>query len=148
VPHPAFALDEYVPPEVDLQAAGADAFDKLLRPPAMWTAMPMGHIKLTGQQAARLHRIGAKRNWPDHLILHGGRLIGIEWKKPGTGKLSITRIEHTKRGRPRLVEGQREVFPRLKAAGMIGPFECSSVDHALRILRALEVPMLAWEVMA
>jgi hypothetical protein len=146
VGHPAFQLDEYVQPEVDLQAAGAEAFDRLLRPPAMWTAIALGHIELTGQQAARLSRIGLKRSWPDHLVLWPGNIVGIEWKT-GDGRLSISRIVHTKRGKPRWVEGQRETFPKLKAAGM-RIFVCSSVDHALRILQAMECPMLNWEITA
>jgi len=146
VGHPAFALDEYVQPEVDLQAAGAQAFDRLLRPPAMWTAIALGHIELTGQQAARLSRIGLKRSWPDHLIIWPGEVVGIEWKT-GDGKLSISRMVHTKRGKPRWVEGQRETFPKLKAAGM-KIYVCISVDHALRILKTLNCPMLNWEIMA
>ena len=144
--HPAFALDEYVQPEVDLQAAGAQAFDRLLRPPAMWTAIALGHIELTGQQAARLSRIGLKRSWPDHLIMWPENVVGIEWKT-GDGKLSISRVVHTKRGKPRWVEGQRETFPKLKAAGM-RIYVCISVGHALRILKALGCPMLNFEGMA
>lgn len=141
--HPAFALDEFVAPEVDLQAAGAEAFDRLLRPPAMWTAFPAGQIKLTDQQAARLYRIGLKRGWPDHLVLWPGRIVGIEWKT-GDGKLSVSRMEHSRRsGRPRWVEGQAEVFPKLKTAGML-IYQCITVDHALRILQRLECPMLNW----
>jgi hypothetical protein len=147
VGHPAFALDEYVQPEVDLQAAGADAFNKLLRPPAMWTAFPAGHLELTGQQAARLARIGLKRAWPDHLVLWPGNIVGIEWKT-GDGSLSISRFVYSKRnGKPRWVEGQRETFPKLKAAGM-KIYVCISVEHALRILQAMECPMVKWEVTA
>lgn len=145
---PAFALDEYVVPEVDLQAAGAAAFDRLLRPPAVWTAFPAGHLALSGQQAARLARIGLKPNWPDHLVFHASMLIGIEWKKPGDGALSHSRFVYSKRGKPRWVEGQREAFPKLTAAGMRGPYVCSTVEHALGILEALEVPMLRWRVTA
>lgn len=144
--HPAFALDEFVQPEVDLQAAGAAAFDRLLRPPAMWTAIAVGHIELTGQQAARLSRIGLKRSWPDHLIMWPDNVVGIEWKT-GDGKLSISRVVHTKRGKPRWVEGQRETFPKLKAAGM-RIYVCSAVDHSLRILKALGCPMVNWEFTA
>lgn len=141
--HPAFRLEEYVVAEVDLQAAGADAFNKLIRPPAMWTAFPAGHIELTGQQAARFARIGLKRNWPDHLVLHDARLIGIEWKKSGE-KLSISRFVRNKRGVNRYVEGQREAFPKLAAAGMLGPYVCITVFQALSQLEALGVPMLKW----
>lgn len=144
--HPAFQLDEYVQPEVDLQAAVADAFSKLLRPPAMWTSLAVGHIELTGQQAARFARIGVRRSWPDMIVLWPQNVVGIELKT-GDGRLSISRVVHTKRGKPRWVEGQRETFPKLKAAGM-RIFVCSSVDHSLRILRAMECPMVKWEVTA
>ena len=141
--HPAFQLEEWIAPEVDLQAAGAQAFDRLLRPPAMWTAIALGHIELTGQQSARLARIGLKRSWPDHLIMWPGEVVGIEWKT-GDGRLSISRVVHTKRGKARWVEGQRETFPKLKAAGM-RIYVCITVGHALGILKALGCPMLKWE---
>lgn len=140
-------LNEYVQAEVDLQAAGADAFDKLLRPPAMWTAFPAGHIELTGAQAARLYRIGLKPNWPDHLVLHDGKLIGIEWKTVD-GELSRSRTVHTKRGAPRYISGQRDVFPMLKRAGMLGPHVCMSVEAALNVLAAYGVPMANWRIAA
>jgi hypothetical protein len=137
-----FQLNEYVETETNLQAAAAEAFDRLLRPPAMWTAFNAGHIKLTSQQAAKLKRIGLKPNWPDHLILWDRNLIGIEWKKPGEGKLSRGRFVTRKNGSRYWVEGQREVFPQLTAAGMMGPYECTSIDHCFRILKAIGVPML------
>jgi phosphoglycolate phosphatase-like HAD superfamily hydrolase len=143
---PALQLDEYELPEVDIQAAAASAFDRLIRPPAVWTAFPAGHIQLTGQQAARFSRIGLKRNWPDHLVLHDSRLIGLEFKRPGE-KLSISRWVRTKRGKARWVEGQREAFPKLKAAGM-RLFVCTSVEQALMILEEEGVPMLKWRVAA
>ena len=136
-----FQLDEYVLPEVDLQAQAADAFDKLLLPPAMWTAFPAGHLLLNGQQASRLRRIGLKPGWPDHLVLHLGDLIGIEWKKPGAGKLSKSGWGRTKRGKPRWIEGQTETFEKLTAAGMMGPYVCTSIDHAFHVLKAHGVPM-------
>ena len=143
----ALRLDEYVAAEVDLQAAGAHAFEVLIRPPAVFTAFPGGHIQLTGQQAARFARIGLKRNWPDHLVLHDGRIIGIEWKKPGE-ELSHSRWVRTRKGKPRFVEGQREGFRKLKAAGMVGPYLCISVEQALAILEAHGVPMLPWRMAA
>ena len=106
----AWKLTAPLPDEVDLQAAGEAAFATLIRPPAEFTAFPAGHLKLTGAQAARLTRIGLKRSWPDHLVLYAGKLIGIEWKKPGE-TLSRSRWVRTKSGRSRWVEGQREVFP-------------------------------------
>ena len=105
-----------LPREDDIHAAVANALNTLLLPPAEWTTFPAGHIPLPGQAAAKLARLGLKRNWPDILILHGV-IHGIELKRHG-GTLSKTRQVRTKKGRLRIVEGQREVFPRLEAAGM------------------------------
>jgi hypothetical protein len=150
---PPLRLDEYVVPEVDLQAAGADAFAKLIRPPAEFTAFPAGHIKLDGQQAARLARIGMKPNWPDHQIVFphptvpdACKLIGIEWKKPGE-ELSRSRWVRTRKGKPRWIEGQREGFRALKAAGM-RIYVCIKVEDALAILEAEGCPMIPWRVAA
>jgi hypothetical protein len=133
--------------EVDLQVAGEMAFSRLIRAPAEWTAFPAGHLKLTGQQAARLTRIGLKRSWPDHLVLYAGKLIGIEWKRPGE-RLSHSRWVRTKSGKPRWVEGQREVFPRLAQQGMRGPYVCQTVEEALAALEAEGVPMVRWRIAA
>ena len=142
-----FRLQAPLPDEVDLQAAGEAAFATLIRPPAEWTAFPAGHLKLTGAQAARLTRIGLKRSWPDHLILYAGKLIGIEWKKPGE-TLSRSRWVRTKSGKSRWVEGQREVFPRLAGQGMRGPYVCETVEQALEALEAEGVPMVRWRIAA
>ena len=142
----AFALDEYVAPEVDLQAAGSEAFRTLIRPPAQWTAFPAGHLKLTGQQAARLSRIGLQRSWPDHLVIWPGVFFGVEWKT-GDGRLSISRWVTNKRGQRRWVVGQREMFALLRQAGMIIEV-CTSVEHALELLTAAGCPILNWKVSA
>lgn len=141
----AYRLTPYVELEVDLQASGEEAFVRLIRPPAEWTAFPAGHLKLTGAQAARLTRIGLKRSWPDHLVLHAGKLIGIEWKRPGE-TLSRSRWVKTRSGKSRWVEGQREVFPRLAEQGMRGPYVCETVWQALEALEAEGVPMLRWRL--
>jgi hypothetical protein len=111
-----FRLTAPVVPEDDLHAAVADALDILLMPPATWTCFPAGHVKLSGQAAAKLSRMGLKRGWPDILVLHR-QLYGIELKRRG-GSLSRTRMVRTRRGGLRILEGQRDVFPRLEAAGM------------------------------
>jgi hypothetical protein len=143
----AWKLTLPLPNEVDIQAAGEAAFATLIRPPAEFTAFPAGHLKLTGAQAARLTRIGLKRSWPDHLVLHAGKLIGIEWKKPGEG-LSRSRWVRTRRGTTRWVEGQQEVFARLAGQGMRGPYVCETVVQALEALEAEGVPMVRWRVAA
>jgi hypothetical protein len=133
-----FRLVAPVPPEDDLHTAVAQALDVLLLPPAMWTTFPAGHVQLTGQAAAKLARLGLKRNWPDVLVLHG-LLHGIELKRPG-GVLSRTRMVRTRRGGLRIVEGQRDAFPRLQAAGMRLAV-CDSVDEVLATLRGWNVPL-------
>jgi hypothetical protein len=124
--------------EAELQEAVADALDVLLLPPAMWTAYPAGHIALTGQQAAKLLRMGLKRSWPDVLVLHGV-LHGIELKRRGSA-LSKTRLVRTRRGRPRIVEGQADVFPRLEAAGM-RLSTCETVEQVLSALTRWGIPL-------
>jgi hypothetical protein len=142
-----YRLTEELRAEKDLQADGEAAFARLIRPPAEWTAFPAGHLKLTGAQAARLTRIGLRRSWPDHLVLHAGKLIGIEWKKRGE-TLSRSRWVRTKSGKSRWVEGQREVFPRLAEQGMRGPYVCETVEQALEALEAEGVPMVRWRIAA
>jgi hypothetical protein len=135
-----FRLTAPTVPEVDLHGAVADALNLLLLPPAEWTTFPAGHVELIRRAAAKLARLGLKRNWPDVLVLHG-TLHGIELKRRG-GRLSQTRTVGTRRGRLRLVEGQREVFPRLEAVGM-RLADCESVDEVLAALRAWGVPLRA-----
>lgn len=133
-----FRLVAPVAPETDLQEAVAAALDLLLLPPAEWCAYPAGHIELTGQQAAKLARMGLKRSWPDVLVLHGV-LHGIELKRQG-GRLSRTRTVRTRRGGLRIVEGQRDAFPRLEAAGM-RIATCDSVGAVLAALAGWGVPL-------
>ena len=133
-----FRLTAPVAPEDDLHEAVAQMLDLLLLPPAQWTTFPAGHVELTGRAAAKLAKLGLKRNWPDVLVLHGS-LYGIELKRPG-GRLSITRTVRTRRGRLRVVEGQREVFPRLEAAAM-RIATCESVDQVLKLLRGWGIPL-------
>jgi hypothetical protein len=133
-----FRLTPPVAPEAELQEAVAQALDLLLLPPAAWCAYPAGHIRLTGQQAAKLTRIGLKRSWPDLLILHGV-LHGVELKRPGE-TLSRTRAVRTRRGRLRIVEGQRDAFPKLELAGM-KIATCDSVDAVLAQIAAWGIPL-------
>lgn len=133
-----FRLKAPVPPEIDLHEAVAQALSVLILPPAEWTTFPAGHVKLTGQAASKLARLGLKRNWPDVLVLHGA-IFGIELKRPG-GSLSRTRTVRTRRGGARIVEGQREAFPRLERAGMRLAV-CESVPEVLATLRKWGVPL-------
>jgi hypothetical protein len=127
------------PTEDAIHAAIASALDTLLLPPAMWTTFPAGQIELNGQQAAKLHRMGMKRGWPDILVVYCSMARGIEVKKPG-GILSKRRIVRSMaHGRPRIVEGQAETFPKLMAAGM--PIAIvHSVEEALGALQCWGIP--------
>jgi hypothetical protein len=117
----------------------------LLLPPAVWFAMPVGHIKLTKAQAARLTEIGLKRGLPDIFVLHQ-RLYGVELKRPG-GQLSRTRIVRTRRGGLRELAGQRETFPVLEAAGLTIAV-CDSLLAVLAFLTACGVPLRPYTDMA
>jgi hypothetical protein len=134
-----FRLTAPEPLEFDIHEACADALDKLLAPPAVWACYPAGATQLSPQQQARYSKLGLKRGWPDLLILHGG-LYGIELKRRG-GRLSKTTITHTRRGSPRVLVGQEEMFPRLVAAGMKGIAVAHSVDEMLAHLQRWRVPV-------
>ena len=134
----AWKLTAPVIPEQDLHESVADALDKLLMPPAMWTCFPAGSVPLPPQFAAKLARMGLKRGWPDVLVLHR-RLIGIELKRRG-GRLSRTRIVRTRRGTLRELVGQEEVFPLLQEAGMVIGV-CHSSGEVLTFLAACGVPL-------
>lgn len=126
-------------PETDLHARVAEALDKLLAPPARWTTLAAGHLKLTAQQASKLQRLGLKPSWPDIQVLHE-YAYGIELKAEG-GRLSKTRIVRNRRtGHARVVEGQKDVFPQLEAAGMRIAI-CQSVEEVIAALRMWGVPL-------
>lgn len=125
--------------ERDLHQNVVDGLAKLVAAPAEFTTFPAGHIKLSPRDGAKLNRLGLKRGWPDILIINASQVYGIELKAAG-GRLSKTRIAHTKSGRPRIVEGQQEVFQRLGAAGM-KIRTCSSLAEVLQTLREWQVPL-------
>lgn len=134
----AFSLTSPVPLERDIHEATARALDLLLLPPAFWFTYPAGATTLSPQQQSRYSRIGLKRGIPDILILHQA-LYGIELKRP-KGRLSKTTIGRTKRGSPRILEGQEDVFPRLLRAGMAAIAICTSVTEVLDQLKAWGIP--------
>lgn len=126
--------------ELELHETLAKVLDVVLLPPAVWATYPAGATQLSPQQHARYSRVGLKRGWPDIIVIHG-RVFGLELKRYGAG-LSRTRIGRTRRGSPRIYEGQADVFRRLEAAGMtIGV--ARSVDEALALLRGWGVPLRA-----
>lgn len=135
-----FKLTAPEPREVELHAACARMLDWIIQPPAFWCSYPAGHIELSAAQAARLIRTGLKRGIPDIMIFHYA-VYGIELKRRG-GTLSKTRIVRTRRGTPRELLGQEDMFPRLIATGAwraIGI--ASSVEEVVSLLRGWNIPM-------
>ena len=125
--------------ERDIHEACADALDKLLLPPAFWFTYPAGAVQLSPAETARLTRVGLKRGLPDIWILYDG-VYCVELKREG-GELSKTRTVRTKRGGPRVLVGQEEVFPQLIAAGVKAIAVCYSVDQMLEQCRRWPIPM-------
>jgi len=138
---PRLRLTSPIPCEFDIHEACAQALDYLLLPPCQWACYPAGHIQLTPAQVARLARAGLKRAYPDILIFWQ-KVWGIELKRRGE-QLSKTRIGRTRRGSPRLLVGQEDMFPRLFATGAFGApiATCHSVDEVLTQLRRWNIPL-------
>jgi hypothetical protein len=134
-----FRLSPPVIPEQELHETVAALCERLIAPPAQWALYPAGAIQLTGHQVAKLARMGLQRGWPDFLILHKW-LYGLELKRLG-GQLSRTRLGRTRRGTPRILDGQVDVFPRLIAAGMRDIAICHSAEEALAALERWGVPL-------
>lgn len=72
------------------------------------------------------------------LVLHDGTLHGIELKRRGA-RLSKTRTVRTRRGAARVLDGQEDTSPRLKAAGMQIAV-CETVEAVLAALDRLGIP--------
>ena len=53
---------------------------------ALWSHLPFGENRseVTG---ARLKRMGTQKGWPDYLVIHDGKFVGLELKTP-TGRVS------------------------------------------------------------
>lgn len=134
-----FRLAMPEPLERDIHEATANALDAMLLPPAFWFTYPAGASILSPQQAARHIRIGLKRGLPDIWIMFDGVWL-IELKRPG-GQLSKTRIVRTRRGSPRVLEGQVDVFAKLCATGAVRDLAvCYSVDDVLDRIAVWKIP--------
>jgi hypothetical protein len=135
-----FRLTAPPPPlERSIHESVAGALDMLLPESVIWWPTTVGGTKLDAQQQAALSRLGVKRALPDLMVLHAGRIYGIELKRPGSGRLSKTRIVTTRRG-ARVLLGQDQMFPRLEAAGMTIAI-ARSVDEVLAQLEAWSIPL-------
>jgi hypothetical protein len=138
---PKFRLTAPEPLERDIHECCADALDKLLLPPAVWFTYPAGAVELSPQQQARYSRVGLRRGLPDIWILWGG-VWCIELKRHG-GVLSKSRIVRTRRGTPRYLIGQQEMFPKLLTAGVKEIAICHSVEEMLAQLDRWRIPLRA-----
>jgi hypothetical protein len=138
-PAPRFKLTPPVIPEQELHEIVAALLQRLIAPPAEWAFYPAGAIPLSAAQQAKLSRMGLRRGWPDFLILHEW-LYGIELKRRG-GTLSRTRLVRTKRGSPRILDGQADVFPRLIAAGMRDIAVCHSIGEVVAAFERWRIPL-------
>lgn len=126
-------------PESELHVAVALALATLVKPPAMWTSLSPGQLKLTGEQSAKLARNGVKSAWPDIIVINDGRIYGIALKRIG-GKLTKTRTVRAHNGSLRIIPGQTDEFPKLEQAGMTIA-TCCSVAGVLATLRSWGVPL-------
>jgi hypothetical protein len=139
MPARPYRLTAPEPMELDIHERVAEALDKQLLPPAFWFSAGIGATKLTPQQAKALSRAGIKRGLPDLFCVYQGLIFGIELKTR-KGRLSKTRVVRTRRGAPRVLEGQEEVFPRLREAGMTIAI-CRSVDEVLDQVARWGIPL-------
>jgi hypothetical protein len=135
-----FHLTAPEPLELDIHEALARALDALLPPPAFWACYPAGHVQLAPHETARLARLGLKRGLPDIIIWYFGTW-GLEVKRRG-GRLSKTRVGRTRKGSPRILEGQADVFPKLIASGGFAAIGVvHNVDEALAQLASWGIPL-------
>jgi hypothetical protein len=135
-----FKLTPPEPSKTQIHEAVAQALAILVLPPCEWSCFPAGHARLPPAAAAALYRAGLKRGWPDFIVIHDGKVFGIELKTR-TGRLSRTRTVRTKRGALRVIEGQEDVHPRLAMTGMRIAV-CTSVDAVIDTLRGWQIPVL------
>src|SRR5215471_7977813 len=140
MPGARFRLTAPVIPERDIHEACVGTLNRVLAEPAVWWPYPAGAAELSPQQQARYSRIGLKRGYPDLWFLFGGRLYCIELKRLG-GRLSQTRIGRTRRGSPRVLIGQVDMFPKLLAAGVREIAIAHSVDEVLSHLERWGFPL-------
>ncbi|HJQ56434.1 MAG TPA: hypothetical protein VJ890_05985 [Vineibacter sp.] len=134
-----FRLTAPEPAEREVHKSVARLLDAILLPPAMWACYPAGASILSPQQAARHIELGLKRGLPDIWIFHHGVYL-IELKRRG-GTLSKTRTVRTRRGSPRILEGQEDVFPKLLATGAVAAIAvCYDVPEVIRQLDKWQIP--------
>ena len=111
--------------EFRLACVVADYLALTLPKRVLWSHLPFGENR-SAVTGARLKRMGAKRGWPDYLIVHDSGVVAIELKAP-KGKQS---------------EEQRDFSDTITAAG--GAYHvCRSLDDVKAALQLSAVPTLA-----
>jgi hypothetical protein len=123
-PKRPFRLRAPEPSEGEFHKSVAQWLDWMLMPPALYTTFPAGWGKMDKATAGRLRGSGLKPGFPDILVFHGGRCVGIELK---VGKNAES-------------EEQLVMFPLLKAAG-VNVYVCRSIDEVFAALRWENFPM-------
>jgi hypothetical protein len=95
---------------------------------------------------ARYSELGLKRGWPDIMVSYHA-FWGIEIKRVG-GRLSKTRIGRTRRGSPKILDGQEHTFPQLIASGGFAAIAIvHSVEEMLDQLAEWHIPLRPHRVM-
>lgn len=133
-------LTSLVPTEDELHETVARFMERMVLEPAFFACYPAGHIRLSKADAAKLTRAGVRRGLPDFLGWHAGTPYGVELKRPGTGRLSKSRVTRSARGAPIYRVGQEETFPMLERAGMIIAV-CTRLEEVIAALRGWGIPM-------
>ena len=91
--------------------------------------------------------IGVQPGWPDYLIIHQGKVFGLELKRVG-GRLSRTMRYRTAHGHMRERKGQTEQFEELHRAGMEIRV-AQDRDEVMGALRYWQIPLrenIRWRV--
>ena len=112
------------PSEDQLHRSVAEYLDWMLKEPACWSTFPSGGYLLGKAAAGRLKARGLKAGMPDILVFFDGRCIGIELKTRSGG----------------LSDAQKEMFPKLQAAG-IRVHVCRNLGDVTVVLRDSQVPL-------
>ena len=110
--------------EGELHLAVAKLLDVALLPPAVWTTFPAGWGRLPRATSGRLHASGLKAGFPDILVFHNARCIGIELKTP-QGRVS---------------KEQEDMHKRLANAGVTVHI-CYSTEEVHDVLKREELPL-------
>lgn len=124
-------------PEEALQKTVAIFLDHWLLGPALWWATPNQKGTRSTFEQQLLVALGVKEGIPDIWVLFHGRLHGIELKAPPK-----VLKRGASRAKPRLSDAQKEMHPRLEAAGAVVTV-ARSLEEVERFLRLHGVPLRA-----